>query len=89
MPYMPRAPLRWKRQNQNSAQELKSMAKTPDEEQYPCLHANVGHHTTSLGAESGNKSNLNSRTSYFGDVLALAFKIVFRFEGRKRGPETF
>ena len=26
------------------------MAKTPDDEQYPCLHVNVGHHTTSQGA---------------------------------------
>ena len=37
----------------------KYMAKTPDEEQYPCLHATIGHHTTSQGAESGNKSNLD------------------------------
>ena len=41
-----------------SSRTKQYMAKTPDEEQYPCLHANIGHHTTSQGAESGNKSNL-------------------------------
>ena len=51
------------------------MAKTPDDEQYPCLNDKIGHHTTSQGAESGNKSNLVFRKSYFGDVLALALKI--------------
>ena len=60
------------------------MAKTPDVEQYPCLNDNIGHHTTSQGAESGNKSNLDFRTSPFGAVLQLAAKIVFRFEGRKK-----
>ena len=60
------------------------MAKTLDEEQYPCLHANIGHHTTSQGAESGNKSNLDFHKSHFGDIFGLAAKILFRFEGRKK-----
>ena len=60
------------------------MGKTPDDEQYPCLNNKIGHHTTSQGAESGNKSNLDFRTSHFGDVLGLADKIVFRFDGRKK-----
>ena len=72
-----------------SSRTKQYMAKTPDEEQYPCLHAKIGHHTISQGAESGNKSNLIFRTSYFGDILALANKTIFRFEGRKRGPEKF
>ena len=41
-----------------SSRTRQYMAKTPDEEQYPCLYPNIGHHTTSQGAESGNKSNL-------------------------------
>ena len=50
----------------------KYIDKTLDKEQYPCLHATIGHHTTSQGAESRNKSNLNFRKSYFGDILGLA-----------------
>ena len=67
------------------SQKVKSyMAKTPDDEQYPCLNDKIGHHTTSQGAESGNKSNLDFHKSHFGDIFGLAAKILFRFEGRKK-----
>jgi len=49
-----------------------------------CLNDKIGHHTTSQGAESRNRSNLTFRGSYFGDILGLANNTIFRFDGRKK-----
>ena len=77
--------MRCERQNQNSAQELKSTWPRPlMKSNTRCLNDKIGHHTTSQGAESGNRSNLTFRTSYFGDILGLANNIIFRFDGRKK-----
>ena len=80
-----KTPLALEKAKSKFSTKVKSyMSKTPDVEQYPCLNDNIGHHTTSQGAESGNKSNLDFHKSHFGDIFGLAAKILFRFGGRKK-----
>ena len=63
------------------------MAKRPDEEQYRCMRPELGHRSTSQGAESANMVNKPFRTSTFGDVNGLANLAFKRFQQRKKEVE--